>query len=139
MAFNFSPPASPSLNQIYSPAVGYNWIWNGNQWEPYVPALSVAPATTGSFDAGSATVYGTNPITISAVTPVVPQFSLVNTVGAVGTILVSTGNTGTWVSNGTTGQVLQANTGGLPTWATVSSLALPTALYVTASQNFGGF
>jgi hypothetical protein len=102
MAFNFSPPASPSVNQIYSPAVGYNWIWNGNQWEPFVPALSVAPATAGSFDAGSATVYGTNPITITTITPVVPQFSLVNTLGTAGQVLTSTGIGATWSTPTTT-------------------------------------
>lgn len=96
MAFNFSPPSSPSVGQVYSPAVGFNWIWNGNQWEPFVPALSVAPATSGSFNAGGAAVYGTNPINISAISPYRAQFSLVNTPGVAGQVLTSNGTTGYW-------------------------------------------
>lgn len=98
MAFNFSPPPSPATGQVYSPATGYNWIWNGTQWEPFVPALSVAPATAGSFNAGGAAVFGTNPINITAVTPYRAQFSLVNTPGVAGQVLTSNGTTGVWAT-----------------------------------------
>jgi hypothetical protein len=98
MAFNFTPPASPSTGQVYSPATGYNWIWNGTQWEPFVPALSVAPATAGSFNAGGAATFGTNPINITAVTPYRAQFSLVNTLGTSGQVLATDGVTGYWTT-----------------------------------------
>lgn len=98
MAFNFNPPSSPTLNQVYSPADGFNWIWNGNQWEPFNPALSVAPVTSGSFNAGGAATFGTNGITINTITPVKPQFSLVNTIGTAGQFLTTDGVTGVWSS-----------------------------------------
>jgi hypothetical protein len=99
MAFNFTPPVSPTLGQIYSPAVGYNWVWNGDQWEPFVPPLSVAPATAGSFNAGGASTFGTNPINITAVTPYRPQFSIVNTYGTANQVLIAnSNNTASWVS-----------------------------------------
>jgi hypothetical protein len=99
MAFNFTPPVSPTTGQVYSPATGYNWIWNGTQWEPFVPALSVAPATAGSFNAGGAAVFGTNPLTITAVTPYRAQFSLVNTYGTANQVLIAnSNNTASWVS-----------------------------------------
>jgi hypothetical protein len=98
MAFNFTPPVGPAIGQVYSPAVGYNWVWNGDQWEPFVPALSVAPATAGSFNAGGAATFGTNPINITAVTPYRAQFSLVNTPGLAGQVLASNGQTGEWVT-----------------------------------------
>jgi hypothetical protein len=98
MAFNFTPPASPSTGQVYSPATGYNWIWNGTQWEPFVPPLSVAPATAGSFNAGGAATFGTNPINITAVTPYRAQFSLVNTAGVAGQYLTTDGVNGRWTT-----------------------------------------
>lgn len=99
MAFNFFPPASPVVGEIYSPASGYNWVWNGNQWEPFVPPLSVAPATAGSFDAGGAADPGTHPVIITAVTPYRAQFSLVNNYGSVNQVLIAnSNNTASWVS-----------------------------------------
>ena len=98
MAFNFTPPVSPTTGQVYSPATGYNWIWNGTQWEPFVPPLSVAPATAGSFNAGGAAVFGTDPLTITAVTPYRAQFSLVNTLGTAGQVLTSDGTSAYWAA-----------------------------------------
>lgn len=99
MAFNFFPPAAPTVGQIYSPAADSNWIWNGNQWEPFIPALSVGPATSGSFDGGTASLPGANPIKITAVTPYRAQFSLVNNYGTANQVLIAnSNNTASWVS-----------------------------------------
>jgi len=68
----FTPPASPVTNQIYSEALGKNWIWDSLQWIPYSPPLAIAPITAGSFNAGGAVTFGTTPIIISAVTPLKP-------------------------------------------------------------------
>ena len=99
MAFNFFPPAAPAVGEIYSPATGFNWIWNGNQWEPFNPPLGSAPATAGSFDGGSAADPGTHPINITAITPYRAQFSLVNNYGSVNQVLIAnSNNTASWVS-----------------------------------------
>jgi hypothetical protein len=99
MPFNFFPPASPTVGQVYSPAAGFNWVWNGNQWEPFTPPLSVAPATAGSFDGGSAADPGVEPIKITAVTPYRAQFSLVNNYGTANQVLIAnSNNTASWVS-----------------------------------------
>jgi hypothetical protein len=98
MPFNFFPPAAPVVGQVYSPASGFNWVWNGNQWEPFVPPLSVAPATAGSFNAGDAAFAGNEPIKITQVTPYRAQFSLVNTYGTANQVLIAnSNNTASWL------------------------------------------
>ena len=79
----FTPPSSPTLNQIYSSASGQNWIWNGTQWEPFNPPLGIAPVTAGSFNAGGASTFGTNPITVSAVTCISRNVSVSKILGYV--------------------------------------------------------
>jgi hypothetical protein len=106
----FTPPVSPTTNQIYSAASGENWIWNGAQWIPYNPPLGMAAATAGSFNGGGATTFGTNPITISNVQPLV-----ITNPPAEGLALISTSTTGTtWAASGTLPFVLQFTGGNTP-------------------------
>lgn len=145
MAFNFFPPLSPAVGQVYSPATGYNWIWNGDQWEPFVPPLSVAPATSGSFDAGGAATFGTNPIKITAVTPYRAQFALVNSYGSANQVLIASGGGGAnWVSpvpiaSGGTNSTATPTSGGVAygTGTAVNYSVAGTAGYVLQSTGAG--
>jgi hypothetical protein len=129
MAFNFAPPSSPSIGQVYSPALGYNWIWNGNQWEPFEPPLGLAPVTAGSFNAGSATVVGTNPINITAVTP----FRVSYSVGSpnAGSVAYGNGSSIAFSAVGTAGRALISDGTNTPTW--VPYAGSPGRVFFTAN------
>jgi hypothetical protein len=81
-------------------------------------------STTNAVDLATAEVNGVLPIANGGTNS--------TTIGALGTVTYSTGAAYASTAAGTTGQILQANTGGAPTWTNVGNLLAAASFSLTA-------
>jgi len=91
--------------------------------------ITLTPLTT----AGIVTTNGSGVLSSQAVLPIANGGTNASTIPAANDLIISNGTSYVGVSNGTTGQVLYANTSGVPTWGAAPAGAV-TSVSGTANQ-----